>query len=129
MAVCDEAALLGGGEGEGGAGAGWEFGEDEGVGGAEFGLPLGVAEDLPVLGGDPVGAGEVRGGVEPFAFEEVGEAGGAGGEGDDGASTSDGVLVEAEDGEHLAADGFVSDPEDEAGSPLEGFGDVGEGEE
>ena len=128
-ALGDERALLGGGEGEGGAGAGWEFGEDVGVGGAEFRLPLGVAEDLPVLGGDPVGAGEVGCWVEAFEFEEVGEAGRAGGVGDDGAALADGVFVEAEDGEHFAADGFVADPEDEAGTPLEGFGDVREGEE
>ena len=31
--------------------------------------------------------------------------------------------------EHLAADGFVADPEDEVVAPLQGFGDVREREE
>ena len=38
-------------------------------------------------------------------------------------------FVEVEDGEHLAADGFVAGPEDEGGAPLHGFDGVREGEE
>jgi hypothetical protein len=41
----------------------------------------------------------------------------------------EGGLVEVDEGEHFAADGFVADPEDEVGAPLHGFGYVGEGEE
>jgi len=36
---------------------------------------------------------------------------------------------EVDEREHLAADGFIADPEDEVVAPLEGFGDVREGEE
>jgi hypothetical protein len=62
-----------------------ELGEGEGVGCAEFVLPLGAAEDAPSLGGDPVDAGHVGGGEDAFGFEELGVALGAGGVGDDGA--------------------------------------------
>ena len=36
---------------------------------------------------------------------------------------------EVDECEHLAADGFVTDPEDEVVAPLKGFGDVREREE
>jgi hypothetical protein len=79
----DEALALGGGQDEGGEGAGWEPGEGELVGGAELGLPVGWAEDGPVAGGDPVDAGRVGCGVEAVEFDELGEALGAGGVGED----------------------------------------------
>ena len=38
-------------------------------------------------------------------------------------------LVEVDEGEHLSADGFVADPEDEVRAPLHRLHDMGEGEE
>ena len=116
----------------------WQLGEGEGVGGGEFALPLGGGEDVPALGGDPVDAGHVGCGDEAFDFEEFGVAGGAGGihhEGvvDDSAAVRRILrrarLVEVDEGEHLAANGFIADPEDEVRAPLHGLGHVGEGEE
>lgn len=88
-------------------------------------LELSRWEGGPAVEGDPVDAGEVGGGAEAFAFGEVGEALGGGGEGEDAVF----IGCEIEEGEHFAADGFVADPEDEVVAPLEGFDDVGEGEE
>lgn len=92
---------------------------------AELRLPLGGAERVPTFGGDPVGSGEVGCGFEALYFDEFGEALGAGGEGDDAL----GAAGEIDEREHLAADGFVADPEDEVVAPLEGFGDVREREQ
>lgn len=95
------------------------------MGGAEFGLPLGIAEGAPALGGYPVDAGHVGSGKEAFALDELREALGAGGVGDDGFAAT----VEVDDAEHLAAYRFVSGPEQEVGAPLLGFNDVRKGEE
>ena len=92
---------------------------------AELALPLGGAECVPTFGGDPVGSGEVGCGFEVLDFDELGEALGAGGEGDD----TVGAGGEIDEREHLAADGFVANPEDEVVAPLEGFGDVREREQ
>jgi hypothetical protein len=124
----DEALALGGGQDEGGEGAGWELGEGELVGGAELGLPLGWAEDGPVAGGDPVDAGHVGCGVEAVEFDELGETLGAGGVGEDAVGEA-GAGIEVDQGEHLAADGFVADPVDEVVAPLAGLDDVRELEE
>ena len=124
-ALGDEAFLLGWGEVEDGAGAGWKFVEGEGVGGEELLLPLGGAEDVPALGCYPEDAGHVRGGDDAFDFEQVGVAFGAGGVGDDRFSVS----LQIDQGEHFSADGFVADPEDEVGSPLHGLDGVGKGED
>jgi hypothetical protein len=127
----------------------WQFSKGKVVGGAEFAVPLGGGEGVPVEGGDPLGSGEVGGRHEAFELEEVGVAGGAGGVGEDGVGFGRGWhrpihamvlhewgtrrllawLVEIDKGEHLAADGFVAGPEDEVVAPLHGFGDVREGEE
>jgi hypothetical protein len=131
-AIGDEASLLGGGEGEEVAGLLGHLGEGEGVGGGELLFPLGVAEDAPVFDGDPVDAGEVWSGADAFGLEEFGVALRAGGVGDEaGGLISFGAIVSAQVdyGEHLAADGLVSCPEDEAATPLDGLDDVGEGEE
>ena len=132
FAVGDEAFLPGGGQGEDGSGSGRELVEGEGVGGAELLLPFGGAEDVPAFGGDPVDAGHIGSGDDAFDFEEFGVALGAGGVGDDRAcfvSLARGIAVEVDEGEHLASDGLVADPEDEVGSPLHGLDGVREAEE
>lgn len=121
----DEFAALGCGEGQHVSGAFGESGFDEGAGIAEEGFELGCGEGVPLLDGDPVGAGEIWSGEDAFDFQKLGEALGAGGEGEDGA----GFVMEVGDGEHFASDGLVADPEDEAFAPLHGFFDVGQGEE
>lgn len=88
-------------------------------------FPFGGAEDVPALGRDPVDAGHVRGGDDAFDLEQIGVEFGTRGERDDGATVS----VEVYEGEHLSADGLVSDPEQQIGTPLHGFGYVGQGEE
>jgi hypothetical protein len=80
FAFGDEASLLGGGQGEGGAGLWREFCEGEVVGGSELLLPVGWAEDAPALDGYPEDASDVGGGEDAFGFEELVEALGAGGE-------------------------------------------------
>jgi hypothetical protein len=125
FAFGDEASLLGGGQGEGGAGLWREFCEGEVVGGSELLLPVGWAEDAPALDGYPEDASDVGGGEDAFGFEELVEALGAGGVGDDAGRRA--VLLEPDPGEHLAADGFVADPEDESAELLS-FDGVGEGE-
>ena len=111
-------------------GARGELGVDDGVGVAKLLAPLGVAEGLPVLGGDPVVAGGVGSGVEAVSFEEFGVALGAGGEGEEADDVIGGSgVVQVDEGEHLSADGFVADPEDDVVAPLSGFDGVGEGEE
>jgi hypothetical protein len=132
FAVGDEAFLLGGGHGEDGAGSGWEFVKGEGVGGAEFLLPFGGAEDVPAFDGDPEDAGHVGGWDDAFDFEKFGVTLRAGGVGDDRGcfvSLARGIAVQVDEGEHLAADGLVADPEDEVGSPLHGLDGVRETEE
>jgi hypothetical protein len=132
FSVGDEAFLPGGGQGEDGSGSGRELVEGEGVGGAELLLPFGGAEDAPAFGGDPVDAGHVGSGDDAFDFEEFGVALGAGGVGDDRVcfvSLARGIAVEVDEGEHLASDGLVADPEDEVGSPLHGLDGVREAEE
>ena len=52
-------------------GAFGQLGEGDGVGGAEFALPLGVAPCAPALGGDPVNAGHVGCGEEAFALQQL----------------------------------------------------------
>jgi hypothetical protein len=89
-----------------------EFVEGEGVGGTEFLLPLGGAEDVPALYGYPEDAGYVRGGEDTVDLEEIVVAFGAGHVGDNARAAF--VLFEPHPGEHLAADGFVAYPEDEA---------------
>ena len=132
-AAGDGAGLFGSGEGEGGEEFFGEFGEGEGVGGVELVAPVCGGEDFPVKGSDPVGAGEVGCGDEAFELEQFGVAGGAGSVHHecvvDEAAALKAWIAEVDDGEHLAADGLVADPEDEVLSPLHGFSDVGEGEE
>jgi len=131
-AVGDEAFLLGGGHGEDCAGSGREFVEGEDVGGLEFPLPFGGAEDVPAFDGDPVDAGHVGGGDNPFDFEEFGVTLWTGGVGDDRpwfVSLVAVVTVQVDKGEHLAADGLVADPEDEVGSPLHGLDGMREGQD
>ena len=100
------------------------------MGAAELGLPFGGAEGGPRCGGDPVGAGEVWRGVKAFKFEELEGALGAGGEGDHAMSSARRPAGgEVDQGEHLAADAFVADPEDQVVAPLKGFGDMREREE
>jgi hypothetical protein len=124
-----EAVLLGGWQGESGARFGREFVEGKGVGCVEFALPLGEAEDVPALDGDPVDACHVGGGDDAFDFEKLGVALGAGGVGDHRATFISLIAVEVDEGEHFAADGLVSDPEDEVGAPLHGLDCVGKGED
>lgn len=88
-------------------------------------LPIGGSEGVPAFGCDPVDAGHVGCGDEAFDLEEVGVEIGTGGEGDDGASVS----IEVDEREHLSADGLVSYPKDEVGTPLHGLDDMGEGQE
>jgi hypothetical protein len=131
-AIGDEASLLGGGQGQEGSGLLGHLGEGEEVGGCELLLPFRGAEDAPVFDGDPVDAGEVRGRADAFGLEEVGVALRAGGVGDGAAgliSLGAAAAAQVDYGEHLAADGFVSCPEDEAAAPLDGLDDMGEGEE
>ncbi len=111
-------------QGEDGPGAFGQFFVDEGVGAAEFVLETAGAEDAPVHDGDPVGAGHVGGGDDALGFEQLGVAFGAGVEPED----SSACVVEVDEGEHFAADGFVADPEDEVVAPVHAFGCVGEGE-
>ena len=132
LALLDELTLHDRGHGEDGLGAGRELGEGDGVCGAELFVPLQVAEDMPVFDGDPVDAGHVGGGEDAFAFEEFVVALPSGRVRDDCASfvlLRALIFIEVDEGEHLAANGFVSDPEDEVGSPLHGLGDVREGEQ
>jgi hypothetical protein len=131
-AVGDEALLLVRRHGEDGAGSGWEFVEGKGVGGGELPLPLEGAEDAPAFGGDPVDAGHVGGGNNALDFEKFRVTLGAGGVGDDRAwfgALGTVVAVQVDQGEHLAADGLVADPEDEVGAPLHGVHHMREGEE
>ena len=118
--------MLGGWHGQDGTNLRGEFVEGEGVGGAEFGLPLGGAEDVPSLDGYPEEAGDVGGGEDAIGFEEFVEAFGTGGVGEDARFVV--RLFELDPGEHFAADGFVADPEDEAAELL-GLEDVWEGVE
>jgi hypothetical protein len=118
--------LLGGGQGQRGADAGWELVEGELVRGAEFLFPLGGAEDVPSLDGYPEDAGDVGSGEDAVDLDEFGVTLGPGGEGDDAGAAL--VLFEAHPGEHLSADGFVAYPEDEA-AELHGFEDVRKGQE
>jgi hypothetical protein len=117
--------LLGCGHGEDFAYPRREFGEGEGVSGAEFLLPFTGAEDVPVFDGDPEDARDVGGGKDAVGFEEFGVALGAGEVGDDAGAA---VLFELHHGEHLAADGLIADPEDQSAELL-GLDDVGEAEE
>jgi hypothetical protein len=89
-------------------------------------LPLGGAEDVPSLDGYPVDARYVRCGEDALDFEEFGEALGAGGVGDDAGMVV--RLFQLDPGEHLAANGFVANPEDQA-TELLSFDGVGKGEE
>jgi hypothetical protein len=128
-AFFDEASELAGGEGEDSAGAGWEFSGDDGVGFVEEILEFAGGQDVPVGEGEPVGAGEVGSGDDAFGLEQLVEALGVGGEHEVGAGEAGAGIVEVDHGEHLAADGFVADPEDEVIAPLAGLDGVGEGEE
>lgn len=123
--------MLRGWQGQGGEDLVGELGEGKVVGGVEFAVPFGGGEDVPAAGGDPVDASHVGSGDEAFDFEEVGVAGGAGGVRENQAFPRGlrGGLVEVNEGEHFAADGFVSSPEDEIRAPLHGFDHVREGEE
>ena len=126
LALGNEVLALARGHGEGSPGARWKLGEDEGVGSGEFGLPFGRTEDIPAGCGDPVGPCEVGRGRDAFDLEEFGVVLGAGCVGDDSAPA---VFVKVDEGEHFAANGFVSGPEDEVGSPLHGLGYMRESEE
>jgi len=79
-----------------------------------------------VFDGDPEDAGDIRGGKDAFGFEEFGVALGACEVGDDAGGAA--LVFQLHHGEHLAADGLVADPEDEA-AELFGLDDVGEAEE
>jgi len=130
--VDDEAFLLGGRHREDGADASRELVEGEEVGGVEFLLPFGGAEDVPAFDSDPIDAGHVRSGDDAFDLEEFGVTLRAGSVGDDWTwfvSLPSIAAVEVDEGEHLASDSFVPDPEDEVGSPLHGLDGMREGEE
>jgi hypothetical protein len=79
-----------------------------------------------VFDSDPEDARDVGGGKDAPVFEEFGVALGTDEVGDDAGGSA--LLFEPDHGEHLAADGLVANPEDEA-APLFGLDDVGEGEE
>jgi hypothetical protein len=125
FAVGDEAFLLGGRQGDGGAGFWREFVEGDDVGCVQLSLPLRETEDVPALDGDPVDAGHVRCGDDALNFEEFEVAFGACGVGDHRFS----VAVEVDESEHLSADGLVSDPEDEVVAPLHGLDCMREGKD
>ena len=110
-------------------GAGGELTEDDGVGFAEQVFELAGGQGVPVFEGDPVGAGEVGGGDDAFGLEELVEVLGVDGEHEVGAGEAGAWVVEVDEGEHLAADGFVTHPEDEVVAPLAGLDGIGEGEE
>ncbi len=95
------------------------------VGMVKVRFPFGGAEDVPALGRHPVDAGHVGGGDDAIDLEQIGVEFGTGGERDDGAT----VAVEVYEGEHLSADGLVSDPKEQIGTPLHGFDNVGEGQD
>ncbi len=118
--------MLGGGHREDRARSWREFVEGEVVGGTEFLLPLGGAEYVPALDGYPEDAGDVRGGKDAVGLEEFGVMLLASRVGDDASAAV--VLLEPHPGEHLAADGLVSDPEDKT-AELRGFEHVREAEE
>jgi hypothetical protein len=88
------------------------------------------AENIPVFQCDPVGAGQIGGRDDAFSFEQFVEPFRRGGEGESrfGEPGAAGV-VEVDEGEHLAADGLVGDPEDEVVAPLARLDGVREGEE
>ena len=94
-----------------------EFGEDEGVGVAQEAAELRGGEGVFGLQADPVGARQVGGWDDAFAFDEVGEI---------FRGTFEGKPVvrgfEGGDGIDTAAD-----LEDEVRTPLHGFRGVGEG--
>jgi hypothetical protein len=107
-----------------------KFFADEGVGCSQKVFQLALAEGVPVLEGYPVSAGEVRGGDDAFGFQEFMEAVRRGGEGEYGFGEAGAAgAVEVDEGEHLAPDGFIADPEDEVVAPLAGLDDVRKGEE
>ena len=119
----DGSALLGEGESEDGSGSWGEFREGESVGVAEAIVPLRVGEDGPVHGGDPVDAGEVRSGRETFDLEQLRVDLAVHGERDDGLLGAGGN-VKVDEREHLAANDFVADQEDEVGAELHLFDEV-----
>ncbi len=89
-------------------------------------LPLGGAKDAPSLRRDPVDASDIRRGVDAVDLQQIGIAFGPGGVGDDAQPAV--VLLEFDHGEHLAAEGFVADPEDKPAELL-GFDHVRKREE
>ena len=119
-AVGDEAFLFGLWQGEDSLGPGGKFGEGESVRGFESLLPFVIAQNVPALSGNPVNAGEVRGGDDAFLLAEISEALRTGGKGGDVRLSR----LKAQHEEGLAADGFVAAPVEEA-SPLLDLDDVG----
>jgi hypothetical protein len=130
FSVGDEAFFLGGGHGQGVFCAFGKLLIGEGGGGAEEIFQFGFAENVPMFEGDPVGAGEVGSGDDAFDFEKLVEAFRIGGEGERGFGEAGATgVVEVDEGEHLASDGLVGDPEDEVVAPLTCLDGVGKGEE
>ena len=83
-----------------------------------------------MLEGYPVSAGEIRSGDDPFGFHQFMEAIRDGGEGEYGFGEAGATgIVEVDEGEHLAANGFIADPEDEVVAPLACLDDAWKGEE
>lgn len=93
--------------------------------GFELRLPFGGAEDAPPLDGDPVGPGEIGCGDDAFALEQLGVTFATGTVGEDGAAIS----VEIGEDEHLSAETFIANPEDEVGTPLHRLDDVRQGQQ
>ncbi len=83
------------------------------MGGAEEIFQLGSEEGIPALKSDPVGTGEIGRGDDTFDFKQLVVALGTGGEHEVGASEARAGIVKVDEGEHLAANGFIAGPEDE----------------
>ncbi len=120
----DELSLLRPGHGQNGAGLGRQLGERQIVGAAQLLLPLRGAKYSPAIGGDPLDAGEIRRGEEAVDLEQLGVALRPCRVGDHLWLTVG--LFQPDPGEHLAADGFVADPEDKPAklSTLDNMGQV-----
>lgn len=114
------------GQGECGAGFGWELGGGYFVCRRKLLLPLTGAEDAPSLDRYPMDARHIRCRRDALDFEKLRVAFRTGGVRDDMPVL---VVVQIDEREHLAADGLVAYPEDEIRTPLHGLDDVRKGEE
>ena len=93
--------------------------------GAKLLLPDGLAMRGPGASGDPEDAGEVWSWNDVFLLDQDGEALRARCIGDNRFV----VAAEVDEDEHLAAESFVTEPEDEVVSPLHRLGYMGKCEE